>query len=512
VLARLSIIQKTILLVVSPLLAVALLTWTIVSDTQREIAALRDGHAATAMKAALSILRVHHGLAVSGALSHEEARTRALAIIADYRYDAGDGYIAVVGDDMVIRSSAIPKLIGSDLTNFRTPDGRITGPKIIELGRMGDFQLERYAFENPLTGAVEKKVSAFARFDPWGFTLIAGVYDQRIDAAMEAVSAKAALSAAAILWIMVVSALLVGRSIAQPISALTAAMRRIAAGALDTPIPHAGDPNEIGAAARALAVFRDNDRALAETKAQLEQALSTERELAAQQRHFVSLVSHEIRTPLSIIDAQARRLKLRRHRLSETQVDESLDACRAAVGRLVRLMEQTLAASKAEAGTLTLEPEPVALAELVAEIVAERRALDEAAAFACDLAALPPSLSGDPQLLRLILENLVCNAIKYGGEAPQVRVRGWVDGAFACIAVSDTGVGIAAEDLGRIGERYFRAGSAKGLRGTGIGLNTSMLVARLHGGSIAVDSVLGRGSTFTLRLPLAAPEAAVAAA
>jgi signal transduction histidine kinase len=512
VLARLSIIHRTILLVAAPLVAAALLTWAIVDDTRREIDALRDGQAETAMKAALSILRVHHAMAENGALSIAQARERALAIIADYRYDAGDGYIAVVGDDMVIRSSAIPTLIGADLTNFRTPDGRITGPRILELGRMGGLQLERYRFQNPVTGAVENKVSAFARFDPWGYTLIAGVYDQRIDAAIEVVGYKAAVSAGAILSVVVVSALLVGRSIAQPIGTLTEAMRLIAAGERDTPVPHAADRTEIGEAARALVVFRENDRALADTKARLELALSTERDLAARQRQFVSLVSHEIRTPLSIIDAQARRLRLRRQRLSDAQIDESLDACRAAVSRLVRLMEQTLAASRAESGTLTLDIEPVSLGAMVAEILAERRVLDEAARFACDVDALPRTVAGDPRLVRLVLENLVCNAVKYGGDAPAVRVRGWTDGAFACVAVSDAGIGIAPEEIDRIGERYFRAESAKGLPGTGIGLNTSMQVARMHGGSIAVDSVLGRGSTFTLRLPLTAPEAAVAAA
>jgi signal transduction histidine kinase len=101
-----------------------------------------------------------------------------------------------------------------------------------------------------------------------------------------------------------------------------------------------------------------------------------------------------------------------------------------------------------------------------------------------------------------VFGNLLSNAVKYAPRAPDIYVRGWVEHDTIHISVRDTGVGIDEEDLSRLFEPYFRAQSAAGIAGTGIGLNIVREIVDMHGGTISVASEVGKGSTFTVNLPL----------
>ena len=110
-----------------------------------------------------------------------------------------------------------------------------------------------------------------------------------------------------------------------------------------------------------------------------------------------------------------------------------------------------------------------------------------------------------------MLTNLVSNAIKYSPDGGLIDIRGFVEGASLVITVRDHGLGIAREDLPNLFTRYFRGATATGLAGTGIGLNLVKMLADLHEGSVEVESEEGRGSIFTLRLPVDGPAGAVQA-
>ena len=121
----------------------------------------------------------------------------------------------------------------------------------------------------------------------------------------------------------------------------------------------------------------------------------------------------------------------------------------------------------------------------------------------------PVAVEGSESDLGLLVHNLVDNAIHYSPDGGQVRVSVHPDDdGFAVLSVSDTGIGIGSRDLGRIFERFYRADPARSREtgGTGLGLSIVKHVAEAHGGDIGVHSVLGAGSTFTVRLPLARPE------
>jgi len=111
-------------------------------------------------------------------------------------------------------------------------------------------------------------------------------------------------------------------------------------------------------------------------------------------------------------------------------------------------------------------------------------------------------MHGDRNLLTYVFDNLIGNAVKYSAEGSTITVTGLSADGFAVVTVQDRGIGIPAEDLPKLFEPYFRASNATAFRGSGVGLYIIRSVARLHGGSVAVTSELGRGSVFTLHLPV----------
>jgi signal transduction histidine kinase len=131
-----------------------------------------------------------------------------------------------------------------------------------------------------------------------------------------------------------------------------------------------------------------------------------------------------------------------------------------------------------------------------------------------DLPTDLPMVAGDGPALRAALQNLVANAVKYGGPAPQVRIRARADRAAGrddvLVVVEDDGLGIVAEDRKHIFEPFYRGRDAvaRQIQGSGLGLSLVRRIAEAHGGTVSVKSEHGRGSVFTLRLPAIAGSAA----
>lgn len=267
---------------------------------------------------------------------------------------------------------------------------------------------------------------------------------------------------------------------------------------------------------RRLLVVRDvtalvqAQQALEAHNAALTEALAKERLLHETQRAFVSMVSHEVRTPLAIIDASAYRLQKRLNCRDEPRVLQAFTNIREAVARLSNLTERVLSVARYEAGRIELRPGRLDPAALVRDVCARQTELTPDYRFSLDLDGLPAEIPGDLALLDQVFTNLVGNAVKYSPGDKRIELRGWIEReregtetGWACISVRDRGIGIPAEDIPRLFERFFRAGVASIIPGTGIGLYLSKELVDLHGGSIRVDSRPGEGTCFTLRLPLA---------
>ncbi|MGB3338244.1 MAG: HAMP domain-containing sensor histidine kinase, partial [Devosia sp.] len=228
-----------------------------------------------------------------------------------------------------------------------------------------------------------------------------------------------------------------------------------------------------------------------------------ERQLREVYRDFVTMVSHQFRTPLAVIDSTVHRIVRRGTRMDEAELNERAQTIRAAVAGLARLMDSTLTAERIDAGEIELSLREVDMAQLIRDVSARYTELAPGRDIRLDLATA--SLSCDPLLIDQALGNLIGNAIKYSPGNEPIDVRAVDDRAELVITVTDYGVGILPAEQPRIFERFFRASTASGVPGNGIGLYTARQIARLHGGDISVNPGNDRGTVFALRLPHSAP-------
>lgn len=238
---------------------------------------------------------------------------------------------------------------------------------------------------------------------------------------------------------------------------------------------------------------------------ELKRMLAQERQINELQRQFVAMASHEFRTPLAIIDAAAQRLRRRSTELDPAFVTEKTGRIRAAVARMVELMESVLSIGRIEHGGMEISCAPLSLSEIIEACCARQRSISPTHNILTSLVALPEQIEGDRGMIEQVITNLLSNAVKYSPAGPDIHVRGWLESDTVKVSVRDNGIGIDAEDLPRMFQRYFRARTSSGIAGTGIGLNLVKQIVELHGGTIDVTSEKGRGSTFTVTLPIQSP-------
>jgi two-component system, OmpR family, phosphate regulon sensor histidine kinase PhoR len=230
--------------------------------------------------------------------------------------------------------------------------------------------------------------------------------------------------------------------------------------------------------------------------------------VADMRRDFVANVSHELKTPLAAIRGYAETLRdgaLDEPPTARRFTDRILSQCR----RLQELLADLLILSRLE-GDAALEREPVSLDAIARHAVellapAARGKGVEIELREEEVPPLPPVLGDAGNLERLLL-NLLDNAIKYNRPDGKITVQVGRCGGEAMVEVSDSGIGIPPESIPRIFERFYRVdkGRAREEGGTGLGLAIVKHIAQAHGGQVDVESRLGRGSTFRVRLPLAA--------
>ena len=234
----------------------------------------------------------------------------------------------------------------------------------------------------------------------------------------------------------------------------------------------------------------------------LKVALDREKELNGLQRQFVSMVCHEFRTPLAIIDGNAYRILRRYRTMPPERIEQALTKVRLSVVRLTELMESVLSAARLESGTIKFEPTPTDPIELIEEILANHREVSPDYRLNVNLERLPTSFMMDGKLIRQVVSNLLSNAIKYSEPGTQIWIEGETteDGGLR-LSVRDEGLGIPAEELDRLFERFFRASTSTGIAGTGIGLHMVKALLDLHAGTIDVISEVGSGTTFSFTLP-----------
>ncbi|MEQ8405674.1 MAG: ATP-binding protein [Oceanicaulis sp.] len=267
------------------------------------------------------------------------------------------------------------------------------------------------------------------------------------------------------------------------------------------------------------AALKENDRKMRKTVENLRLSQERVQELAANyeqekiraeeanrsKSEFLANMSHELRTPLNAING-----------FSEIMAGEMFgplghDRYKDYVGdilssgqHLLSLINDILDMSKIEAGKMQLQPEPIDPSDLIEQCVRIMRARAEEKEITLEVAGGElPRIEADPRALKQVMLNLMSNAVKFTPEGGKVMVRGFDAADGVVLQVADTGIGISEEDLPRVGRPFEQIENqhSKKHQGSGLGLALSKSLVEMHGGSLRIDSVLGKGTTVSFSLP-----------
>ena len=272
----------------------------------------------------------------------------------------------------------------------------------------------------------------------------------------------------------------------RPVEAITQAAQRIAAGDLTQRLTEPSTSDEIG---RLAATFNDM---IARLEASFRQV-----------RQFSADASHELRTPLTVIKGEAE-LALRRTRPAE-DYKLVLESTLEEIDRMTQIVDELLFLSRTDLGEVVIERLPVRLDALVEDIRRQTGVLGQEQGVQVTVGSVDPAtVLGDELRLRELLLNLVDNAVKYSRPGGKVEIALLREGAAARLSVTDQGIGMTPEEMGRIFDRFYRTDAARAhaKKGTGLGLSICKWIAEAHHGRIEVQSHVGEGSRFTVVLPV----------
>jgi signal transduction histidine kinase/CheY-like chemotaxis protein/CHASE3 domain sensor protein len=236
------------------------------------------------------------------------------------------------------------------------------------------------------------------------------------------------------------------------------------------------------------------------------------RELDRLKDDFVAIVSHELRTPLTAMRGSLQLLLADDQAVPDADNRELVTVALRSCERLVRIINDMLDVAKMEAGKLCLRRKRVATEDIIRSSIVDVQPLASQAGvhFTVDVPADIPAVLADPDRLMQALVNLLSNAVKFAPAQSAVTVSAREEGDVVALSVRDRGKGIPPENLARLFQKFEQLDGTGTRRvgGTGLGLTITKAIIEEHGGTIAVDSMVGEGTTFTLRLPRATGEAA----
>jgi len=226
----------------------------------------------------------------------------------------------------------------------------------------------------------------------------------------------------------------------------------------------------------------------------------------AAKSELISIVSHELRTPLTALQGFSELLLVRECSEEErvlwtTKINEEAK-------RLAKILDDMLTVSRIERGVVRLKLQPIAIEEAIRDALALFSADSNDHRFIVDVDALGLAVSADRERLTQVIENLVSNAVRYSPGGGTIRIAASESDGHAVVSVSDQGIGIPAEELPKLFSRFHRIDTPDrvAIRGTGLGLYIAQRLVAMQGGTISVESEVGKGSTFTFTMPLARSE------
>lgn len=232
-------------------------------------------------------------------------------------------------------------------------------------------------------------------------------------------------------------------------------------------------------------------------------ALDKERELNELKTKFVSIASHEFRTPLSTILSSASLISQYKDKNEPEKIDKHIQRIKSSVNHLTAILNDFLSLGRLEEGRIEIEKEMVDITDFLNEIQEEVKPLmkpGQEIKVMVELADIIVPL--DKRVVRNIMFNLLSNASKYSGENKTIHITCTQSGTSMIIAIRDEGIGIPESEIRHLFERFFRASNVTNIQGTGLGLNIVKRYVDLLEGTIDFSSLEGKGSTFTITIPV----------
>lgn len=314
--------------------------------------------------------------------------------------------------------------------------------------------------------------------------LVVGQSTEPIDDAIRSLRVSALVAVAAIVAFALIVGSWVNRLSIQPIRAATEVARAITDGRRDERVPQSRANTEAATLGSAMNLMLDTT---AETEARI--------------RSFVADASHELRTPLTTLMGYA---DLHRQGLltSDEAVDDAMRRIRGEAKRMSGIVEHLFLLANLDEGAILIEPGTVDIRQLLDDVAADARVAQPDRTVTVHVPA-PIEIAADPERVLQAVSTLVTNALTHTPTSATLSLEAGADRDGVAIRVTDNGPGIAPEHLDRLFDRFYRVDKARGRqqRGSGLGLAIARSIAEAHGGTLDVESTVGDGSTFTLRIP-----------
>jgi signal transduction histidine kinase len=392
-------------------------------------------------------------------------------------------------------------VLGSDsrlIARNHAEEGKLGTKGRLDVGTLGD------AYEDGIIDGPNRdgtpSYGAFSHSKLTGWTVVYSMPDSALKAPVAHAFRLVVAGGLVLLFTGMFLAWMLGRGVAASIKELTAAAGALGRGEPVKPVNSPVEEVEEVSVALAHAAHERNliEESLRQSNRQAQDAIEL-------RDTFLSVASHELKTPVTSLQLQLQLLqrKLRDYRGdAKVQEMEKPSAQMAAqIKRLTRLVEELLDVSRISSGRLEFNPEPLDLSQFLSEIAAQFEGERERTGSELIMHA-DGEVNGlwDPHRLAHVFTNLIGNAFKYGSGKP-IEVFVKADGPDAFIIVKDQGIGIPAEHLGRIFDRFERAVAGQNYGGLGLGLWIVQRIVSALGGQIRVESNPGQGSVFTVRLP-----------
>ena len=261
---------------------------------------------------------------------------------------------------------------------------------------------------------------------------------------------------------------------------------------------------------RALKELESSNRELQKAKQEadtareeIHRALLREKELSELKTRFVTIASHEFRTPLTTIQSSAEMIERFDQKWGPDKKVKHLKRIKSNVRHMTSLLEDVLLVGRIDSGRLKLEVEEFEIAAFILDVFDEIKiGAEDSHELNCTILCDEKPIMADKRMVRVVINNLLSNAMKYSDVGSKVDMTVSEAEQFIVIEVQDEGIGIPSEDLEHLFEPFHRAGNVDNRQGTGLGLAILHRMVNLHGGQIEVDSKIGVGTSFRVSIPV----------